>query len=169
MPWAVPSWGHAGAHRYGSEDLASNFQPKFIHGSFKPIIPVPMLCSSPAVLRPPGYSFLQCARRESACPLQLPGDAGLHGDLLRRTAGFVPEGLSPAPLPSPLPCAPSRVVSPDACPGVRGVPSLSPEPPRGDMLHPLVPIAMATGACCPPPHRVALNKGANEIKRSNQA
>lgn len=169
MPWAVPSWGHAGAHRYGSEDLASNFQPKFIHGSFKPIIPVPMLCSSPAVLRPPGYSFLQCARRESACPLQLPGDAGLHGDLLRWTAGFVPEGLSPAPLPSPLPCAPSRVVSPDACPGVRGVPSLSPEPPRGDMLHPLVPIAMATGACCPPPHRVALNKGANEIKRSNQA
>lgn len=150
VPWSVPPWGRISTRCSGSEDPASNFQPKYIHGQVKPIIPVP-------------WVIILSVLRETACPFQLPGDTGLHRDLLRWTAGFVPEGLSPALFPSPLPLSmhpswfmfPSGINLPRRCrclfPGPRAT--------QGDMFNPLVPIAMAMGALCPPPHRLVLNKG----------
>jgi len=168
VPWAVLSWGRAGACCFGSEDPASYFQPEFFHGQFKRIIPVQMLCSSLATLRPPRCSSSQCARRERA-----PVPSSCWGTWVslgppRRDSRIHARGAEPSSPPQLLPLHPKPARVPAAGPGVGDVPSLSPEPPRGDMIHTPVPIAMAMGARCPPPHRVALNEGPNKIKRSNR-
>lgn len=102
VPWVVPSWGHAGDSCSGSEDPASDFQPIFIHGQFKPITPVPMLCASPAVLRPPQCSSSQRARRDRACPLQLMGGHGSPRGPPQMNSRVCARGAEPSSPPQPL-------------------------------------------------------------------
>lgn len=147
-----PSWGHTGAGCSGSEDPASNFQPKFFHGQLKPIIRMPMLCSSLSVLCPPACSSSQCAQRERASVLQLlevsmGTPSGGQLDACRGPEpSFPPQLLVLCPCPvSPgcvSSCLPWRFEMSIPC---------SQSHPRCDRLHPLVLIAV--GAHCPQPHR----------------
>lgn len=102
VPWVVPSWGHAGDSCSGSEDPASDFQPIFIHGQFKPITPVPTLCASPAVLRPPQCSSSQRARRDRACPLQLMRVHGSPWGPPQMNSRVCARGAEPSSPPQPL-------------------------------------------------------------------